>query len=98
MLVFIFIPARQVLREEWIPTLPYTGPWVVVSRPEVVEPRLLVQLLRAEEIRRSLLVGVLLHPRFAKREVLDVLEQLTVQVGDVVGAPDVVRVIEEDVL
>src|SRR6266513_68838 len=88
----------QIFPKNRIGRLPDARPRVVVPRPEVVKPRLLVQLPRAEEERRPLLVGVLLHPGLPEREVLQVLVELAVEVGDVVRAPDVIRVVEEEVL
>ena len=91
----IWLP-QQILTNYRIRTLPHTRPRIVVPRPVVIQPRLFVQLLAGVEIRRPLGVGMLLHPRLAEREVLDVLVQFAVLVGDEAGAAQVVRVVVPD--
>src|SRR5207245_2269840 len=79
--VLFFVSCWQILLQYRIRALPHGCPRVVVARPEVVESRLLVELLSAEEERCPMLVGVLFHPRLPEREVLQVLVELAVQVG-----------------
>ena len=78
--------------------MPNRDPRIVIPRPEVIQLRLLVQFLGGEQVRRALDVAVLLHPALAEREVLEVLVELAVEVGDVAGRAQVVGVVEVEVL
>ena len=78
--------ANNASNESRIRTLPNARPRVVIPCPEVIQPRLFIQFLAREEVRRSLRIAVLFHPGLAEREVLQVLVQLPLAVGDVVGA------------
>ena len=73
--------------------MPNARAWIEVAGSEVVETRFLVQLLRGEEVRRALRVGVLLHPRLSKREVFQMLENLPIQISNIARRPQVIRVI-----
>ena len=60
----------------------------------VIELRLLIQLLPGEPIRHAGIVGDLVDPGFAEREILQVLPDLAGGVGGEAGAPQVIGVVE----
>ena len=76
-----------------IHTLPHTGPRVVVPCPEVIQPGLLVQFLAGEEVRRPQGVAVFLHPGLSEGEVFHVFIDVSLGIGDVACAAQVVRVV-----
>ena len=74
---------------------PQTQPRVIVPRTIVIQSRLLVEFLRVEEIRRIPGAVPLFNEHFAERHILDVLNHLAVQVGDVAAAAQVVGMVVE---
>ena len=76
------------------PALPRGRLRIVIPCPEVIELRLLIQLLPGEPIRHAGIVGDLVDPGLAEREVLQVLPDLAGGVGGEAGAPQMVLVIE----
>ena len=74
---------------------PQTQPWLIVPRTIVIQSRLLIEFLRIEKIRRIPNVIALLNEHFTERNILDMLHHLTVKVGDVTTATQVVWVIVE---
>src|SRR5258706_10091844 len=91
------IVVAQCRRQDRIRSLPHRGTRVVMPSPEVIEPRLLIELLPRKEERRPLRITVLRDPGLPEREVFEVFVELAVSVGDVVGASQVIGVIEEEI-
>lgn len=77
---------------------PQTQPWVIVPRTIVIQSSLLIEFLRVEEIRRIPNAVPLFNEHFAERHILDVLNHLAVQVGDVAAAQVVGMVVEPQLL
>lgn len=74
---------------------PQTQPRVIVPRTIVIQSRLLVEFLRVEEIRRIPDAVPLFNEHFAERHILDVLNHLAVQIGNVAAATQVVGMVVE---
>ena len=74
---------------------PQTQPRIIIPRTIVIQSRLLVEFLRIEEIRRIPNAIPLFNEHFAERHILDVLNHLAVQVGDVAAAAQVVGMVVE---
>ena len=85
----------RILLLQLICTHPQTQPRVIVPRTIVIQSRLFVEFLRVEEIRRIPDAVPLFNEHFAERHILDVLNHLTVQVGDVAAAAQVVGMVVE---
>lgn len=67
--------------------------WVIVSRSIVIQSRLLIKFLRIEKIRRIPDVVALLNEHFTERNILDMMHHLTIKVGEVTTAAQMVWVI-----
>ena len=71
---------------------------IQVAGAVVVEPRLLVQLLRIEEVRGVPRAVALLDEDLAVRDVGDVLGDLAVDVRDEGGGAEVIGMVEADIV
>ena len=67
----------------------------MVPRPIVIQSRLLIEFLRIEKIRRIPNVIALLNEYFTERYILDMLHYLTIKIGNVTTATQMVRVVVE---
>ena len=74
---------------------PQTQPRIIIPRTIVIQSCLLVEFLRVEDIRRIPDAVPLFNEHFAERHILDVLNHLAVQVGDVAAAAQVVGMVVE---
>lgn len=91
----VIFTIRWVIIRNRIYTNPQTQPWVIVPRPIVIQSRLLVEFLRIEKIRRIPNVVAFFYEHLAERYIFDMLHHLTIKVGDVTTATQMVWVVVE---
>ena len=88
-------PRVEILAQGWVWVLPSTRPRIVIPRPDsntaVVSG---IELLPGEPVRHAGIVGDLVDPGLAEREVFEVLIDLAGGVGDEARAAQVIGVIE----